>query len=74
MHQSWIWLSGGQRLDLGGQAALVTSCLVLVEDALVGDGVDDGLSGLEQVGGLGLVMTVRNFERSAELAAFSLTS
>ncbi|KXI45080.1 hypothetical protein ACS95_00030 [Bacillus cereus] len=26
-----------------------------MEDALVGDGVDDGLGGLEQVGGLGLV-------------------
>lgn len=46
---------GGQGLDLGGQAALVASGLVLVEDALVGDRVQHGLCGCEQFGGLGLV-------------------
>src|SRR6218665_2936329 len=53
LHQNW--LLGGQGLDLGRQTALVTSSLVLVEHALVGDRVDHGLSGLEQVSSLGLV-------------------
>ena len=37
---------GRQRLDLGRQAALVARGLVLVEQALVGDGVDHRLGGL----------------------------
>src|SRR5438105_1028532 len=49
--------SGGraERLDLRSQAALVTSGLVLVEDALVGDRVDDALGRLEQLGCFSLV-------------------
>ena len=50
-------VSGGQRqgLDLGRQAALQASGLVLVEDALVGDRIDHALGRLEGVTGLGLV-------------------
>src|ERR1700760_898063 len=43
---------GSQGLDLGSQAALVASGLVLVEQTLVGDRVDRGLGRLEQIGGL----------------------
>src|SRR5688572_22622176 len=46
---------GSQGLDLGRQAALVASSLVLVEDALVGDDVDDALGLGEEFGRLGLV-------------------
>ena len=45
----------GQGLDLGGEAALVASGLVLVEDLLVGHGVDDALRLGESFSGLGLV-------------------
>src|ERR1700712_2684355 len=47
--------SGGQRLDLGRQAALVTRGLVLVEQALVGDRINHGLGGRIQFSCLGLV-------------------
>src|SRR5471032_2746648 len=41
-----------QGLDLGSEATLVASSLVLVEQTLVGDRVDRLLGGLEQVSGL----------------------
>ena len=49
--------SGGdsQCLHLGRQAALVARCLVLVEQAFVGDRVDHGLGVLEDFCGLRLV-------------------
>src|SRR5258706_9222030 len=51
-----VWSGGGgERLDLGREAALVASGLVLVEDALVGDRIDDALRRLEEVGRLVLV-------------------
>ena len=45
----------GQSLHLRRQPALQPRRLVLVEDALVGNRVDDGLGGLVQIGSLGLV-------------------
>jgi hypothetical protein len=74
----------GQSLDFGGQAALVASSLVLVEDALVGHGVNHGLHLGEGFGGFGLVASgncfstfftaVRYLERSEVFAALILTS
>src|SRR6478609_9169063 len=64
---------GRQRLDLGGEAALVARGLVLVEEVLVGDRVDDRLGGLEELGGLGLVAggerLLHVFDDGAELRA-----
>jgi len=45
----------GQGLDLGAQAALVASGLVLVEDALVGNGVHHSLHLAKQLGRFGFV-------------------
>ena len=50
-----------QSLHFGAQAALVTSGLVLVEDALVGNGVDHGLHLGKQLGGFGLVARQNGF-------------
>ncbi len=61
-----IWWSGSgcgesQSLDFGAQAALVTSSLVLVEDALVGNGVHHGLHLGKQLGGFGFVACCNGF-------------
>jgi hypothetical protein len=61
-----IWWSGsgcgeGQSFDFGAQAALVTSCLVFVEDALVGNGVHHGLHLGKQICGFGLVTSCNGF-------------
>jgi len=62
----------------------MASCLVLVNDFLVGDDVDGLRRCLEDFSGLGLVagvdrlatalIAVRNFERSAELCEFALAA
>ena len=61
-----IWWSGSgcgesQSLDFGAQAALVTSSLVFVEDALVGNDVHHGLHFGKQLCGFGLVASCNGF-------------
>ena len=61
-----IWWSGSgcgksQSLDFGAQAALITSSLVFVEDALVGNDVHHGLHFGKQLCGFGLVACCNGF-------------
>ena len=53
--------SGSQCLDFGGQAALVASCFVFVEDAFVGHRVNDLLSHFEQISSLGFIAGYNSF-------------
>lgn len=52
---------GGERLDFRRQTALVTSRLILVEDAFISDRIDHSLRSLEQVNSLGFVTRNHGF-------------